>query len=209
MALLYRAELRPDKLDLLNAWLPTRPWYRGPEEPELRRVAAYRFDDPAGEVGVETFVVRAGDGPLLHVPLTYRGAPLDGADRWLVGTTEHSVLGRRWVYDGCADPVYAGTLATAIRTGGGQADEFLEIDGKLQRRRPTTFVTGSGNDEAGAVAVGAVVRVEDGDPTLIVTDSGSLAVLRILDDAADAGERAVLTGTWTDRSSPVLLAYEN
>ena len=47
------------------------------------------------------------DGSVLHVPVTYRAAPVAGADEHLIGTMEHSVLGRRWAYDGCADPVFA------------------------------------------------------------------------------------------------------
>ena len=93
MALLHRAELRPTKLDLLAAWLPSRRWFHGPAGADIVRVAGFRFDDPAGEVGIETILVRLGDG-VHQVPLTYRGAPLDGADDFLVGTTEHSVLGR-------------------------------------------------------------------------------------------------------------------
>ena len=30
MALLHQADLRPAKLELLTAWLPTRSWYQGP-----------------------------------------------------------------------------------------------------------------------------------------------------------------------------------
>ena len=79
MALLHQAELVPTKLELLAAWLPGRPWYQE-QAGELARTAAYRFDDPAGEVGIDTILVSAGDGPVYQVPLTYRGAPLDGAD---------------------------------------------------------------------------------------------------------------------------------
>src|SRR5258706_8514918 len=114
MALLHQADLQPTKPELLAVWLPPRSWYQGPATPALKRAAAYRFDDPAGEVGIETILVQAGGGPVYQVPLTYRGAPLDGADRWLIGTTEHSVLGRRWVYDATGDPVYASTLASTI-----------------------------------------------------------------------------------------------
>jgi hypothetical protein len=208
MALLYRAELRPGKLELLTAWLPDRPWYRGPAAPDLRRVASYRFDDPAGEVGIETFVVRAGGGPLLQVPLTYRGAPLDFGDEWLVGTTEHSVLGPRWVYDGCGDPVYAEALASAILTGGSQAEEFIEIDGRQQRRDPTAFVRGSGTLATEAPTVNTLVRVDDEDPTVIVTDSVELTVVRVLDNTTvDDGERLTLTGTWDGQSTALTLAY--
>jgi hypothetical protein len=106
VALLHRAELHPTKLGLLAGWLPGRRWYREQSAADLVRVASYRFDDPAGVVGIETMLVMAGAGPIYQVPLTYRGAPLDGGDGWLLGTAEHSVLGRRWVYDACGDRLY-------------------------------------------------------------------------------------------------------
>lgn len=76
MALLHRANLHPTKLELLAAWLPGRSWFHGQDTADLVRVAGYRFDDPAGAVGIETMLVKAGDGPVHQVPLTYRGAPL-------------------------------------------------------------------------------------------------------------------------------------
>ena len=81
------------------------------------------FDDPAGAVGIETMLVMAGSGPVYQVPLTYRDAALEHGDDWLVGIAEHSVLGRRWVYDACGDPVYAAVLTSAIFAGAGQAAE--------------------------------------------------------------------------------------
>src|SRR5690242_12066121 len=101
MALVHRAVLRPDKLQLLTGWLPGRPWYPGTAAAGLEKVASFRFDDPDDRVGIETMLVHAEGGPLVQVPLTYRDAPLAGAEAWLVGTAEHSVLGTRWVYDGC------------------------------------------------------------------------------------------------------------
>src|SRR5215475_8037664 len=97
MALLHQATLHPTKAELLAAWLPGRPWSRIPDGADVQRVASCRFDDPDGAVGIETILVRVGDGPVHHAPLTYRDAPLAGADAWLIGTAEHSVLGRRWV----------------------------------------------------------------------------------------------------------------
>ena len=213
MALLHRAELHPEKLELLAAWLPSRPWYRGPAAPALSRVVSYRFDDPDGEVGVETLLVRTGDGPLLQVPLTYRNAPLDGHDHWLVGTAEHSVLGRRWVYDACGDPVYANVLANTILTGASQAEEFVEIDGRLERREPTSSVNGNGARGADVPTINTLIRVDDNDPTLIVTDSVELAVARILDDTSgrqrgsDTSEQLTLTGTWSGQPTPLVLAH--
>jgi hypothetical protein len=206
MALLHRAELHPTKLELLAAWLPGRHWYRGPAGAAVVRVAACRFDDPAGAVGIETILVRAGDGPIHHVPLTYRDAPLDGGGDWLVGTAEHSVLGRRWVYDACGDPVYAAVLAEAISAGTGQAEEFLQVDGRLERREPAMAVNGSGVAGGELPAAGAVRRVVDGDPAVIVTDSVELAVVRIIDGNSPPSG-ATLTGTWTGQPAPVLLAY--
>jgi hypothetical protein len=208
MALLHRAELHPTKLELLAAWLPGRPWYRGQAAADVVRVATYRFDDPAGAVGIETLLVRTGDGPIHQVPLTYRGAPLENGDGWLVGATEHSVLGRRWVYDACGDPVYAAALASAIFAGSGQAEEFIEIDGRLERREPTMTVTGSGSgsQDAGVPAVNTIHRVVEDDPTLIVTDSVELAVVRRLDGGTSPGG-AMLTGTWNGQSTLLPLAY--
>ena len=40
-----------------------------------------------------------------QVPMTYRAKALAGADGALIGTSEHGVLGHRWIYDGTRDPV--------------------------------------------------------------------------------------------------------
>lgn len=204
MALIHKATLSPTKLELLADWLPGRDWHTGPTG-EPRRVAGYRFDDPAGAVGIETLLVRVGDGPVHQVPLTYRDAPLDGADAWLIGTTEHSVLGKRWVYDAFGDPVYAAALADAILTGRGQAEEFVEVDDRLEPRAPSMGVAVTANGLAEAPAAGAVVRVTGGEPTLIVTETVELAVRRRLDTGGDL-TGAVLTGTWAGQETPVPLA---
>ncbi|GAB3957323.1 hypothetical protein GCM10027614_72480 [Micromonospora vulcania] len=168
---------------------------------------AYRFDDPAGEVGIETILVGVADGPVHQVPLTYRAAPLDGADDWLVGTTEHSVLGPRWVYDGCADPVYAAALAHAILADAGQAEQYFEVDGRHERRAPSMTITGTGSADAEVPAIGAVRRVSDEDPTLIVTDSVELVVLRRPGGEVAGSAGATLGGTWDGQPTTVPLAY--
>jgi hypothetical protein len=205
MALLYQAELHPTKLELLAAWLPGQNWYQGDPRAGIVRVAAYRFDDPAGVVGIETVLVRTSDEVVHQVPLTYRDAPMDGGDGWLIGTTDHSVLGHRWVYDACADPVYIAALASAILAGTGQAEEFLEVDGRLERREATMTVTGSGRD-ADVPAIGSVRRVVADDPTRIVTDSLELAIIRRLNGSTEP-TGATLTGTWSGQPTPVLLAF--
>jgi hypothetical protein len=129
MAILHVANLMPSKLELITAWLETQPWGG---VGEINVVGTYRFDDPAGEVGVEAFVVRRGE-LLLHIPLTYRATPLEGGV--LVGNTEHSVLGTRWVYDGTSDPVAVGCFARALRGEQTQAEmEIWDGDQLVERR---------------------------------------------------------------------------
>jgi len=204
MALLHQATLHPTKLELLAAWLPGRDWYTGPAG-EVLRVASFRFDDPAGAVGVETMLVRTGDGPIHQVPLTYREAPLAGGDDWLLGTSEHSALGKRWIYDGSGDPVYAAALASAILGNTGQAEQFLLVEGELVRREPSMSIASSASEGAQVPAVGAIERVVEGDPMLIVTDTVELAVIRRLEAGAGL-TGVVLTGNWPGQASPVPLA---
>ncbi|WP_256104710.1 maltokinase N-terminal cap-like domain-containing protein [Streptomyces sp. ODS05-4] len=112
MAVIHETTVTPTKLELLAAWLPGRPWYAG-SAPDLERAGGFRLDDPDGEVGIEFMVVNdsAGGEPVSYlVPVAYRGAPLDGAEDALVGTMEHGVLGKRWVYDGAHDPVVQAQL---------------------------------------------------------------------------------------------------
>lgn len=115
MSIVYRTTLTPSKTGLLSAWLPTRPWYRGPAGPELVKAGGFRLDDPDGEVGIEFLVARvAGEAAAYLAPMTYRAAPLPGADDALIGTAEHGVLGKRWFYDGTRDPVLAAQLAALL-----------------------------------------------------------------------------------------------
>jgi hypothetical protein len=205
MALIHRATVHPTKLELLAAWLPDRDWHHVGPADGVTRVAGYRFDDPAGAVGIETLVVRVGGGALLHVPLTYRDAPLAGGEEWLVGTMEHSVLGKRWVYDAPGDPVYAAVLASAVLGNTGQAEEFVDVDGVLERREPDMALVGGAAGDADVPVVGAIERVVEGDPTLIVTDTVELTVRRRLDTGAGL-TGAALTGTWSGQQTPVPLA---
>ncbi|OIJ65230.1 maltokinase N-terminal cap-like domain-containing protein [Streptomyces mangrovisoli] len=114
MAIIHHTTLSPTKLELLAEWLPGRPWYAGGDRaPELSKAGGFRLDDPDGEVGIEFMVAVDASGALpvsYLVPLTYRGAPLDGAESALVGTMEHGVLGKRWAYDGTHDPVLLAQL---------------------------------------------------------------------------------------------------
>ena len=167
------ATLTPSKLELLAGWLPAQSWFKGAAD-DLTRVAAYRFVDPEGEVGIETLLVRSA-GVTYQVPLTYRSEPLAEADDSLVGTLEHSVLGTRYVYDAVADPVYVVELLRVIHEGDNEAD--------LSRGEKSMTVVGSG-----------IVRVSNA--------AGEAArIVRVLDGSHVPGARlplGTLTGTWTD-----------
>jgi len=194
MALVYDATLTPSKQDLVVAWLPSRPWAADIEV--TAKVGEYRFDDPAGEVGVETILFSAADGRLVQVPLTYRGAPLPGAEAFLVGTSEHSVLGPRWVYDGCGDPVWAATLAAAILTGGSQAPMYFDRDGARIDIPPRVQARGSGEPGSAAPAIASVDASSEQDTTTLVRCGDLELVLpRVVGTPVEAEQ--TLTGTWS------------
>jgi hypothetical protein len=210
VALIHRAELRPAKLELIAGWLPGRGWYDGPAAPQLTRVAGFRFDDPAGEVGIETLLVSAGDETVYQVPLTYRGSPLPGRAAWLIGTIEHSVLGQRWIYDACGDPVYAAALTGAVLGGTGQAaEELVEADGRLERREPSMGIATTAGLASTVPEIEAIDGVLDGEGvTAIVTAPVVLSVMRCLDLDARPPSAAIpaLTGIWNGQPDPVALA---
>ena len=198
----HTATLSPTKQELVEAWLPSRSW--AADRRVTGKVAEYRFDDPAGEVGVETILWLTEDGTVLQTPLTYRAAPLAGAEDHLVGTTDHSVLGRRWVYDGCGDAVWAATLVETISTGGRQAQMFIEQDGRRVDVPPRMQVRGSETDDS-APAVPSVDAVSDEGPVTTVS-AGSLQidVARIVGTPLGRGPH--LSGTVGDTGETTVLA---
>lgn len=182
MAVIHHTTLKPTKLELLTSWIPTRSWYRGTAgEPELAKAGGFRLDDPLGEVGIEFMVVTDSacpDPASYLVPLTYRGAPLEGAEHALVGIMEHGVLGRRWAYDGCHDPVLvAGFLA--LLEGRAEAQDQNSSDA------PDREVCRSYTGERllPAAFTGAT---DDGEGTVLRAPHGpALRLNRVLRPAAD------------------------
>lgn len=204
VAVIHEAELTPGKYDLLARWLPTRPWAGGATD--LERIGAYRFDDPAGEVGMETHLVGAG-GRILQVPLTYRARTLFGADEHLIGTMEHSVLGTRYVYDGCGDHVYLTALASTVLTGGEQAPVLVQQASGLETPRdPDVLVRGATSSEVDVPRFGRLTLVEEETSTTVRAGAVDVIVARVLPDGVDAANRPALTGTWPGRDRPAVLA---
>lgn len=194
MAQLYDAELSPGKLELVQTWLPSQEWSGLDAEVPLEVVTSYRFDDPAGEVGIEMHLVRAADdadGPIYQVSVTYRGAPLEGAEDALITTMEHSVLGKRWVYDAVADPVFVEQARRTIAEADTSAEEII-VDG--DNPGPRTDIA----DARGTGWDAAIKAVEEAD----------LNVTRLLQADQLAGAETgpgMLMATWDGQPEPVEL----
>ncbi|MEV1004115.1 1,4-alpha-glucan branching protein [Nonomuraea sp. NPDC050202] len=214
MAVIHHTFLKPTKLELLTSWLPSRPWYHGGAGgPALAKAGGFRLDDPAGEVGIEFMVVTdtSGGEPISYlVPLTYRGAPLDGAEHALVGTMEHGVLGRRWAYDGCHDPVLVAELVALIE-GRVQAQDQntsdipdLDVTRSCAGPAPTGFSAAIDNREGTELPApeGAALRLhrvlrpaEDGAPALPPEATGHVAGSWSLPDGTRARGLFAVLGT--------------
>jgi Maltokinase N-terminal cap domain len=205
MAILHRATLTPPKLELLAAHVMKFPSLVNTSTSEYSLLGAYRFDDPAGKVGMEAHLVSTGLGPVVHVPLTYREAPLVGADEWLIATTEHSFLGTRWIYNACGDPVYVQELVRAILTGGSHVEQFIATDDGPVPRPSTASAIGSGAAGTPVPLVDSVRADFDGIDTVITAGGTEIVVRHMLTDSGSIIGRT-LTGTWPGNETPIVLA---
>ncbi|WP_062005195.1 maltokinase N-terminal cap-like domain-containing protein [Arthrobacter alpinus] len=149
-------------------------------------------------MGVETLLVGAGNR-VYQIPLTYRGAPLEGAQAFLVGTMKHSVLGDRWVYDATADPVYVGELAAALLAGKPQAVKTRETDGKIETLPDTAelFSTGTSGTQIPTPEIAAPTTAHG--IVNIPVGALTLSVVRELDLAGVVPAKKALGVTWAGR----------
>jgi hypothetical protein len=205
MAVHHPATIVPTKLELLQAWVPRQPWLGGADASTLTKLGSYRFDDPDGEVGMETHLLGTADGQVLQVPLTYRGAPRAEAGGSLITTMTHTTLGDRWIYDGCYDPVYVTALITAILTGGCEADLYAFTDAGLVLEQVATRVRGSGSLPSASVPALTAPAVSHNGTTTTIDAGVRLTLPRVIITTTPM-VKAALTGTWDGQSTPVLLA---
>ena len=202
MALFHLATITPTKAELIAQWAPTQPWGVAAGVP-IDVIGSYRFDDPDGRVGMETHLINA-DGTLLHVPLTYRDAPLEGADDALIVEMQHSVLGTRWVYDGLRDPRLVVMLAAVAMTGQGEALGMAVYDGRWYIAPSNVRIQGGGWTQERVPVDGFVVTRDDASGAMLHNDRFELAVFR----RPVPGPRPAigLTATWDAQPDPVVLA---
>ena len=199
MGLFHRAIVTPSKTEMIEAWGPTQGWWPAADAP-VEVIGSFRFDDPDGQVGMETHLVRAA-GVLYQVPLTYRNEPLPGAETAFVATTEHTVLGTRYVYDGLGDELYLVMLAATAMTGQGETLGMAVYDGRWYVAPAAVRIEGGG----WTLDRVPVDRFEPTDADgVFVNDGFELHFHR----APVAGPRPPmgLAASWDGQSDPVLVA---
>lgn len=130
---------------LLLTWLPRQRWMpvlgpRAGGEPDVSPQSVVRIaevsDDDAGTVQC-LLVIVAVRGTRRHsrlsVPLTLRTSEDFSLRSHLVGTVDDLLLGKSYVYDGAADPVFVMALADAIADArGGTGEELLSASEEFQ-----------------------------------------------------------------------------
>ena len=186
MSVIHDTTMVPSKRELMAGWLPKQAWFEGDAAPVLSVVGGFRLDDPAGEVGLEMILVLdsgSGESVVYHVPLSYRGAALAGAEDHLLGTSEHGVLGTRWIYDAAGDPVWQEQMRALVV---GEVRAQHQNDSNV----PDDSITVVPALQAGPADAGA-------------TDTGEhpgLAVIRRPEagGSGSAGARAWVNAPWTD-----------
>lgn len=164
---------------LLARWIPRQSWF--PKlaadfgmDPDITPMSVARaFTFTAGELGGFSglvTVISVGDGPTLrrlNIPLSLRGTEDIHLRHALIGTVDDLALGRVFVYDGAADPIFVNLLADAITKrkvfdGGQLSTESL----RHSRDRSTLASTGRTRETVPAPASATVSSsAVDGDPS--------------------------------------------
>jgi hypothetical protein len=202
MGRFHRATLTPTKAELIADWAPTQPWGPAAGTP-MDVVGSFRFDDPDGQVGMETHLVTAGD-TLLQVPLTYRDTPLASATHHLIAEMDHSELGTRFVYDGLGDPLFVTMFAAVTLTGQGEALGIVTLKDRAYVAPSNVRIQGGGWTPKVAPVDGFELVRADGTTAVLANDRFELTVFR--QPAVGPRPGIGLTATWDGQSDPVVLA---
>jgi hypothetical protein len=202
MARFHVATITPTKAELIADWIPTQSW--GPDDSDgVEVIGAYRFDDPDGRVGMETHLVTAG-GVTMQVPLTYREAPLDGAEGALITEMHHSALGNRWVYDGLRDPMFVLMLAAVAMTGQGEALGMAVYEDRWYIAPTNVRIRGGGWGLERVPVDGFELASDDASASVLRNDRFELTVFRR--PMPGPQPPIGLTASWEGQADPVVLA---
>jgi hypothetical protein len=202
MAIFHRATVTPTKAELIAEWAPTQTWGPSPADP-IDVIGSYRFDDPDGRVGMETHLITGG-GKLMQIPLTYRDAPLEGAEDALITEMQHSVLGPRWVYDGLRDARLVVMLAAVTMTGQGEALGMAVYDGRWYIAPTNVRIQGGGWTQERVPVDGFELDSDEAHASVLHNDRFELTMFR---HPVPGPRPAIgLTATWDDQVGAVVLA---
>jgi len=202
MALYHDATVSPTKAELVAAWVSQQSWCP-PDPGAVEVIGAFRFDDPEGEVGIETMLASV-DGTVVHVPLTYRADPVAGGDAGLITEMHHTALGQRWVYDGLHDDRYLTMLAAVAMTGQGEALGMVQYDGVWHLAPAAVRITGGGWTQERVSVDGFTSDERDGAVAVFVNERFELTVHRL--PTTTPRTPLGLAATWDSQQEPVLLA---
>ena len=177
-----RPTLTPALSGLLGSWLPRQRWFpvKSAEfsfEPAgaLRLAGGGRAGGLAGggaefEVLLVAVSYPTADGSrtdVVQVPLSFRAAPLAGAETALIGETTGGGDGARWVYDGVHDPAFVEAWLDLIRDG------TTTPEGNA-----TGHPVASGFRLPRATGVVKVLSGEQSNSSVIVDDGESAAIVK-------------------------------
>lgn len=202
MGLFHAATVTPTKAEMISQWAPAQSW--GPSDgASIEVIGAFRFDDPNGRVGMETFLITADDG-LFQVPLTYRDEPVEGAEHALIGEMKHSVLGTRWVYDALEDPLFVVMLAAVTMTGQGEALGMAVYDGRWYVAPSPVRIQGGGWTQERVPVDRFEITAQSATEVVLRNDRFELTFWR-RPSVGSVGDMR-LTATWDEHPDPVVLA---
>lgn len=103
---IHSTTLTPSKEEIISAFMG-RP---------RTVIGSWRLADPEGHVGIEGIISRADKTRFEQVPVSYRSEELD--PEHTLATTEHGVLGTRYVTNAHADAVAVREILRLIIEGG-------------------------------------------------------------------------------------------
>ncbi|CAM3401884.1 1,4-alpha-glucan branching protein GlgB [Dermacoccus barathri] len=173
------ASMEPGKIDLVGPWVAKQRWFQGKgRTPQFHRTSAFRLADPSGQVGVEIMFLRdvtSGENTTYQIPVTYRGERVPELEHALIGTSEHSVLGTRYFYDGPHDPVFAAALLDVMVNAGTEEERSDGVVEMTVKGRPSPRGAGLPRMRSAKVLSG-----EQSNTSIIYTlDDGSQLIAKV------------------------------
>ncbi|MEZ5342632.1 MAG: hypothetical protein R2706_14645 [Acidimicrobiales bacterium] len=107
---------------------------------------------------------------------------------------EHSVLGDRWIYNACSDPVYVAELVRTIIEGDASVEAFVETADGMVPRPATAPADGTGAVDLTVPLIESVTATTTDEGTRVT--AGSIEVLIRHDLREFMTDRPALIARW-------------